>query len=451
MALGAIFSYFCISSGVIHAGSVTGVGANDYNQITPPTLNSPKAVVAGREFSLALQSDGTVACWGRPGRTNLPAGLSGVVALSAGIFHTLALKSDGTVTGWGYNGNGILSIPSGLNNVLAVAAGGYHSLALRKDGTVVAWGFKGHGLTAVPANLVDVVAIEAGRDFSLALKADGTVVAWGLDDVGQTEVPAGLSNVVAIAAGENHSLALKNDGTVVAWGLNDANQSTVPSGLTGVVAISAGAKHSLALKSNGTVVSWGDNSQGQLSLSGSDVRSIAAGGFDSLALHGNWPLITSQPRGQSTLAGGTITLSATASGTGLTYQWQLNGQDIPGATDPTLTLTNVGRANAGNYTVKITGPGGTIVSTEAPLLVRGRLKSSAPQRLNTGAMRLTFADEFGDPISDANATRYQVQVSNDLQTWTTINQPVSIVNGALQVDDNAAGQFTKRFYRATAN
>ena len=31
-------------------------------------------------------------------------------------------------------------VPAGLSNVVAVAAGGQHSLALKADGTVVAWG-----------------------------------------------------------------------------------------------------------------------------------------------------------------------------------------------------------------------------------------------------------------------------------------------------------------------
>ena len=123
----------------VQAGPVIGVGRNHNGQAAAP-VNQTNAVsvVAGRDFSFALNADGTVTGWGLngEGRSIPPTNLTNVVALSAGIYHTLALKVDGTVTGWGFNGNDILSVPADLTNVLAVAAGGYHSLAVRRDGTV---------------------------------------------------------------------------------------------------------------------------------------------------------------------------------------------------------------------------------------------------------------------------------------------------------------------------
>ena len=454
--LAGVIFLLSLSAPVLAASTavVTGTGLNNFNQATiPSTLSGNPSLYAGREFSLALKQDGSVTGWGHPGegRSTPPDKLTGVVSLSAGIYHVLALKANGTVLGWGFNGHDILSIPPNLSKVMAVAAGGYHSLALLRDGTVVGWGFDGNGRTTAPANLRDVIAIEAGRDFSVALKSDGTVVAWGLNDEGQTNVPAGLTHVIAIAAGENHTLALKDDGTVVAWGLNEYGQATVPVGLTGVVAISAGAQHSLALKSNGTVQGWGDNTNGQLNLSGSDIRAIAAGGFHSLALHGTGPLITGKPRNQTAVSGTRITFSATASGTGLTYQWQFEGVDIAGETNATLTVANANRANAGVYTVKITSADGSVVTSSAALLLRGRLKPSQPEKLPSGAMRLTFADEFNDAISAPNASRYKMEYSDDLQTWKPLPQAVSLTNGKLQVDDPSASQCKQRFYRATEN
>jgi len=32
------------------------------------------------------------------------------------------------------------NVPAGLSNVVAIAAGGYHSLALKQNGTVAVWG-----------------------------------------------------------------------------------------------------------------------------------------------------------------------------------------------------------------------------------------------------------------------------------------------------------------------
>ena len=178
-------------------------------------------------------------------------GLSNVIAAAYGHDGNfwMALNADGTVKVRGYDGSGQTNVPAGLSNVVAVAGGSLHCLALNNDGTVTAWGYNGDGETSFPAGLTNVVAIAAGDYHSLALKADGTVVAWGLDNDGQTNVPAGLSNVVAVAGGGYHSLALKKDGTVVGWGYDGDGEATMPAGLTNVVAIAAGGFHSLALTS----------------------------------------------------------------------------------------------------------------------------------------------------------------------------------------------------------
>ncbi|GGL93729.1 hypothetical protein GCM10010840_34650 [Deinococcus aerolatus] len=245
--------------------------------------------------SVAIKQDGTVAAWGNNGngQTDVPAGLTNVVATSTGWDHSLALKQDSTIVAWGYNGSGQTTIPVGLTDVVAIAAGSNHSLVLKQDGTVAAWGNNGNGQTDVPAGLTDVVAIAAGQIHSLVLKQDGTVVAWGYDGDGQTTIPAGLTDVVAISAGYRHSLALKADGTVVAWGLNNIGQATIPAGLTDVVAISAGVFHSLALKADGTVVAWGSNNEGNLNVPAglTDVVAISAGFFHSLALKADGTMV----------------------------------------------------------------------------------------------------------------------------------------------------------------
>jgi len=118
-------------------------------------------------------------------------------------------RAAGTVIAWGYNGQGQTDVPAGLTDVVAVAAGIWHAVALKSDGTVVAWGDNTDGQTDIPAGLSDVITIAAGGRHTVALKADGTVVAWGWNAIGQTDVPAGLTDVIAIAAGEIHTVALQ--------------------------------------------------------------------------------------------------------------------------------------------------------------------------------------------------------------------------------------------------
>lgn len=64
------------------------------------------------------------------------------------------------------------------------------------------------------------------------------------------------------------------------------------------------------------------------------------------------------------------TLQVRASGSSpLAYQWSKDGTPIPDATSPGLVLTPVSLASAGVYSVKVSGPGGIVVSDPATLTV----------------------------------------------------------------------------------
>jgi hypothetical protein len=115
--------------------------------------------------------------------TNLLAGLSNIAALATGAqaYKGLAVKSDGAVVAWGDNLYGQTNLPAGLSNVLAGAVGNRHSLAIKNDGTVVGWGSNydpespGNpyvGQATVPSGLSNVVAIAAGANQSLGIRAD---------------------------------------------------------------------------------------------------------------------------------------------------------------------------------------------------------------------------------------------------------------------------------------
>jgi hypothetical protein len=372
-------------------------------------------VSAGIRHGLVLCSDGTVAAWGAGytnkgvspqfGQSIVPAGLSNVVQIAGGGYHSLALVADGRVVGWGAGTTntganpqyGQAMIPEGLSNVTDVVGGNYHSLALKSDGTVVAWGAGAtnsgispeYGQAIVPDGLSNVVALAAGGYHSLALKPDGTIVAWGAGTnntgispyYGQALIPAGLSNVVMAAAGGYHSLALKFDGTIAAWGDNTYGQSSPPAGLNNVVAIAAGRYTSLALKSDGTMVAWGAGTnntgttpnlgQGIIPAGLAKVIALASGGFQTLALDGDGrPSLTTQPPTRTVTAGASVIYAALAAGNPpLSYQWKLDGADIPGATAAVLSLTNVQFGDAGQYGVVVSNALGAATSSNALLTV----------------------------------------------------------------------------------
>jgi hypothetical protein len=66
------------------------------------------------------------------------------------------------------------------------------------------------------------------------------------------------------------------------------------------------------------------------------------------------PLITSQPVGDTFVAGDTIKLEVVASSASpLSYQWTFNGQALPGATNRIYVATNVQATAAGSYAVQV--------------------------------------------------------------------------------------------------
>lgn len=94
--------------------------------------------------------------------------------------------------------------------------------------------------------------------------------------------------------------------------------------------------------------------------------------YASLSLDTNpvAPLFTTQPSSLVALVGGSASFSAVATGTTpIYYQWLKNGLPIEGATAPTLNLTNVQIADAGNYAVTASNSVNTAMSATAVLTV----------------------------------------------------------------------------------
>jgi len=80
------------------------------------------------------------------------------------------------------------------------------------------------------------------------------------------------------------------------------------------------------------------------------------------------PSISSQPVAQTVVAGSTAIFAVTATGTPVpTYQWQFGGINLTGATNASLTLTDVQAANVGNYGVVVSNVAGQVTSNSAAL------------------------------------------------------------------------------------
>ena len=106
------------------------------------------SVAAGGYHTVALLTDGSVACWGA-GTTNtgsfpnyghsiVPSGIgtpeNPVASVAAGSLYTVLVLTDGSVACWGRNNEGQCDVPSGIgtpwNPVTSVAAGFLHTVVV---------------------------------------------------------------------------------------------------------------------------------------------------------------------------------------------------------------------------------------------------------------------------------------------------------------------------------
>ena len=120
------------------------------------------------------------------------------------------------------------------------------------------------------------------------------------------------------------------------------------------------------------------------------------------------PIVTQDPEGKSVFAGGTVTLTAAASGTmPLKYQWYRNvTTPVAGATTATLTIASVNAGNVGDYSLTVTNTTGRANSAAATVAMlptpansyEGEVVADAPEaywRLNEAGGSGTIADSMG--------------------------------------------------------
>ena len=133
---------------------------------------------------------------------------------SRGADHVCALNSSGSVACWGADDYGQSSPPSGEFTAISSGEGG--SCALRDDGAAVCWG----SFDVSPATDDNATGpfteVSRGSDHACALDSDGGIACWGSDRHGQATPPSGEFS--AISSHEHGSCALRNDDALVCWG-----------------------------------------------------------------------------------------------------------------------------------------------------------------------------------------------------------------------------------------
>ncbi|MBI0071909.1 MULTISPECIES: InlB B-repeat-containing protein [Bifidobacterium] len=282
--------------------------------LTPPAIGDIRfsQFSAGKDFSIAIDSVGTLYSWGnnsegqlgripsasepadRPGRVDVPDGTR-FIQVSAGDEYVVAIDITNHLYSWGSNEKG----QSGLGPI--------------------------HSSSSVPNQVVPAVnssksfvQVSAGPNYALATCSDGIMYSWGDNSSGQlgrdttgkggdstypnpVPLPKGVK-ITQVTAGGKASLALASDGSVYSWGDNSngqlgrtpnasepANQPYRMNTADGMSfsQVSAGYRHTLAIDSDGNAYSWGYGSTSQPSKvtlpDGVKTRHVSAGYDYSLA------------------------------------------------------------------------------------------------------------------------------------------------------------------------
>ncbi len=84
------------------------------------------------------------------------------------------------------------------------------------------------------------------------------------------------------------------------------------------------------------------------------------------------PVIVNQPRNRTVQAGASARFRVRATGSQpLSYQWRVNGNDIPGATSSSYTTPPTSEGDSGElFSVKVINPAGSVTSSDAKLTVK---------------------------------------------------------------------------------
>ncbi len=262
-----------------------------------------KAVSAGGERTVGIDSDGHLWSWGKNENGQLGDGTTANKstpvrvqqeteeeifvdnttewkAVSVGFAHTVGIDSNETLWSWGKNSGGQLgdgtkidkSIPVRVQQAgitwKAVAAGGGHTVGLAEDGSLWSWGYNESGQLGLG---------------NLGTDASGAAIT-------QISLPQKIGNktwsAVAVSLGAfSFTVGIDSDGTLWSWGYNGNGQlgdgtktdKSTPvrvqqkteegafvDNRTKWKAVAAGGGHTVGLAEDGTLWSWGYNGNGQL-------------------------------------------------------------------------------------------------------------------------------------------------------------------------------------------
>ena len=160
--------------------------------------------------------------------------------------------------------------------------------------------------------------------------------------------------------------------------------------------------------------------------------------------------ITTQPASQTAYVGQSVQLSVVATGSPmLTYQWQLKGAPIAGATASTYTTPALTSADNGDsFTVAVTNPVNSVTSSAAVLTVGAAVAPGITQQPASLSVLANDPATFTVAVSGSPPFTYQWQLNGanllgaNSATYSIFQVQQSSVGSYTVVVTNAAGSIT---------
>ena len=171
---------------------------------------------------------------------------------------------------------------------------------------------------------------------------------------------------------------------------------------------------------------------------------------DSLQWSGRIPpAILAAPADQVSALGSTATFTVSAKGVSpLSYQWRLNGTNLPSANGSTLSFVVQGNS-PGTYSVVVSNLYGATTSLGATLNPQLRFLSPNP---SGGAFSLLLVNADGSAVATNRAARVHIYSTTNLAlpflNWSLLANPVVPSNGQLRVDGITVTNSPSQFFRA---
>ena len=380
--------------------------------------------------------------------------------VTAGSSHTFSVVSSGSATltyQWRKNGSSISGATSSTYSISSTStsdAGSYTVVVTNSAGSATS---NAATLTVTAAATAPTIttqpssrSVTSGSAASFSVVASGTATLtfqWKKDGSsisGATSSTYSISSTSTSDAGSYTVVVTNSAGSATS---NAATLTVTPAPviLSGPanVSVTVGNGATFSVVSTGTALTYqwrknGVNISGATSatLSFSSTQLTDVGNYSVMVSNAGGsvvstaatltfnqvspPVITASPNTGTVVAGQNLTLTVSATGIGLSYQWRKDGAPIVGATGSSLSILTVTANDAGSYSVIVTNAGGFVISSAAGIAVStgtSPVFTAAPSNVSAGMggaatfVSLSGSDQWrlnGTTIAGATGTSLTV-------------------------------------------